>query len=497
MSRASAIIKNVSLEQALSTIPSGLFVVDTEMHIVYWNPAAERITGYGAEEAVGQHCSFLRGIPCEERCGLFHSDTPKPIIGGRCTIVTKSGKTAQLIKNMEFLRDADGEIVGGIESFNDLSQQYALEESLREQATTLEVRVKKRTEELKKSEQRFRIVLDNMDDLAYIANEDLKLTFMNRAMLEAFGDRVGESCHEFLHNEKTPCSWCPMDKVFKNRTVRDERKLGRDERTYEIVHTPLPAEDGIRQKLAVCRDITQRKKSEEDLKEANRELDAFAHSISHDLRSILAPVVTYMDFLSITYSEVFDEQILQILGEVERQSERAIALLDDLLDLAQVSHVKAGDHPTDVSTIVDEVIRDLGVNKEEKPEIVAEKLPHTWLPETLVYQIFINLIGNASRYAPKASGAIEVGSWDENKSTTYFVRDYGPGVPAKEREAIFNIFFRGKNSSGPRGTGVGLAIVRKIALRCHGQAWVEQTPGGGATFCVSLPKAPAFGDNPN
>ena len=348
MSKASAIIKNISLEQALSTIPSGLFVVDTEMHIVYWNPAAERITGYSAEEAVGQHCSFLRGIPCEERCGLFHSDTPKPIIGGRCTIVTKSGKTAQLIKNMEFLRDADGEIVGGIESFNDLSQQYALEESLREQATTLEVRVKERTEELKKSEQRFRIVLDNMDDMAYIANEDLKLTFMNRAMLEAFGDRVGESCHEILHNEKTPCSWCPMDKVFKNRTVRDERKLGRDERTYEIVHTPLPTEDGIRQKLAVCRDITQRKKSEEDLKEANRELDAFAHSISHDLRSILAPVVTYMDFLSITYSEVFDEQILQILGEVERQSERAIALLDDLLDLAQVSHVKAGDHPTDV-----------------------------------------------------------------------------------------------------------------------------------------------------
>jgi PAS domain S-box-containing protein len=497
MSKASAIIKNISLEQALSTIPSGLFVVDTEMHIVYWNPAAERITGYSSEETVGQHCSFLQGIPCEERCGLFHSDTPKPIIGGRCTIVTKSGKTAQLIKNMEFLRDDDGEIVGGIESFNDLSQQYALEESLREQATTLEVRVKGRTEELKKSEQRFRIVLDNMDDMAYIANEDFKLTFMNRAMLEAFGDLVGESCHEILHNEKTPCSWCPMDKVFKNRTVRDERKLGRDERTYEIVHTPLPAEDGIRQKLAVCRDITQRKKSEEDLKEANRELDAFAHTISHDLRSILAPVVTYMDFLSITYSEVFDEQILQILGEVERQSERAIALLDDLLDLAQVSHVKAGDHPTDVNTIVAEVIRDLGVNKEEGPEIVAEKLPHTWLPETLVYQIFINLIGNANRYAPKASGAIEVGSWDENKSTTYFVRDYGPGVPAKEREAVFNIFFRGKNSSAPRGTGVGLAIVRKIALRCHGQAWVEQTPGGGATFCLSLPKAPAFGDNPN
>ena len=492
MSKACAIIKSISLEQALSTIPSGLFVVDTEMQIVYWNPAAEQITGYSAEEAIGQHCSFMQGIPCADRCGLYNTDIPKPIIGGKCTIITKSGKTIHLLKNIEYLRDADGEIVGGIESFNDISQQFALEESLREQAATLEARVRERTDELKQSERRFRTVLDNMDDMAYIANEEYVLTFMNRSMTEVFGDRVGEACHEVLHNEKGICAWCPMNKVFKHRTVRDERKLGVQQRTYEIVHTPLPAEDGIKQKLAVCRDITVRKKTEDDLKEANRELDAFAHSISHDLRGILAPVVTYMDFLRMTYSEVFDEQILQILGEVERQSERAIALLDDLLDLAQVSHVKAGDHPTDVNMIVDEVVRELTLNKEDGPEIIAEKLPQTWIPETLVYQIFINLLSNANHYVAKESGAIEVGSWDENKSTTYFVRDYGSGVPAKERETIFDIFFRGKKSKGKRGTGVGLAIVRKIALRCQGQAWVEQTPGGGATFCISLPKTPVF-----
>lgn len=493
MTKTDSIIKNISLEHALATIPSGLFVVDTEMKIVYWNPAAEQITGFSAAEAIGQHCSFLQGIPCAKSCGLYNSDIPKPIIGGKCTIVTKDGQTIHLLKNIEFLRDAEGEIVGGIESFNDISQQYTLEESLREQAATLEARVKERTEELRQSEQRFRLVLDNMDDLAYIANEDLKLTFMNRAMVEVFGDSTGRFCYEVLHNETKVCSWCPMGKVFKNRTVRDERKLGNQERIYEIVHTPLPDEDGLKQKLAVCRDITLRKKTEDDLKEANRELDAFAHSISHDLRGILAPVVTYMDFIRTTYNEVFDDNILQILDEVERQSERAIALLDDLLDLAQVSHVKAADQPTDVNTIVDEVIHELSLKDNKMPRIIVEKLPLTWLPDTLVYQIFINLLSNANYYVPKESGPIEVGSWNEDKSTTYFVRDYGPGIPANERETIFDIFTRGKSSSGHRGTGVGLAIVRKIALRCHGQAWVEQTPGGGATFCVALPKAPAFG----
>lgn len=493
MTADNSILQNMTLEQTLRTIPSGLFVVDKEMTIVYWNPAAERITGFSADEAVGQSCSFLQGIPCAKSCGLYNPNVPKPIIGANCTIVTKSGTKVNILKNMEHLRNSTGEVIGGIESFTDVTLQHSLGESLREQAATLEERVKERTAELKQSENRFRIVLDNMDDMAYIATGEYLLTFMNRAMLKNFGNRVGERCYDVLHHEPAPCPWCPLDKLLKNSTVRDERQLGDDSRIYEIVHSPLPSQDGIQQKLAVCRDITERKKAEKDLKEANLELDAFAHSISHDLRGILSPVVTSMDFLRITYQDVFDEQILQVLGLVERQSERAIALLDDLLDLAQVSHIKADEHPTDVNMIVDEVVHELNVEQTNNTEIKSEKLPKSWLPETLVYQIFSNLIRNACHYVPEGNGAIEVGSWDENHRVTYFVRDHGPGIPHKEQEDIFDIFYRGKGSKGQRGTGVGLAIVRKIALRCQGKAWVEKTPGGGATFCVSLPKTPAFG----
>jgi PAS domain S-box-containing protein len=487
------IIQSISLEQTLATIPSGLYVVDREKRVVYWNPAAERITGFTAEETVGQHCSFLQGLPCTDSCGLYNDVIPKPIIGARCTIVTKSGETVHLLKNMEYLRNADGEIIGGIESFTDVSRQNALEKSLREQAASLETRVKERTAELKQSEARFRSVLDTMDDMAYITTEEYILTFMNRAMLEAFGDRVGDACFEVLHNHSTVCSWCPMGKVFRHRMVRDERQLGNQGRIYEIVHSPLPDEDGLQQKLAVCRDITERKKAELDLREANRELDAFTHSISHDLRGILSPVVTYMDFLRLTYSEVFDEQILQILGDVERQSERAIALLDDLLDLAKVSHIKPGDHPTDVNIIVNEIMNELDLENSDHPQVKTDKLPQTWLPETLVYQLFSNLLRNACHYAREGRAPIEVGSWKEDNRVTYFVRDHGPGVPYQERETVFDIFYRGKTSKDKLGNGVGLAIVRKIALRCQGEVWVEQTPGGGATFCISLPKTPTFG----
>lgn len=490
MSKKPSIIDSLTLKQTLGTVPSGLFVVDTEMTVVYWNPAAERITGYSAEEAVGQHCSFLQGVPCGDGCGLFNPDKPKPIIGAHCTIVTKGGDTVHLLKNMEYLRNAEEEIIGGIESFINISRQNELEESLRQQAADLEIRVKERTAELAQSEARFRSALDNMDDMAYVVNEDYDLTFMNRAMQELFSDGAGKKCYQVLHDQASVCPWCPIDKVFKNRTLRDERLLGDNGRVYEIVHSPLLSEDGEKQKLAVCRDITLRKKAEKELQEANRELDAFAHSVSHDLRGILAPVVTYMDFLQLSYKDVFDEQIIQILGEVERQSERAIALLDDLLDLARVSHIEITEQSTDTNSIIDEIRQELAIEKKAHPHIISEKLPNTWLPEALTYQVFTNLINNACNYVPLESGPIEIGHWDENSTITFYVRDHGPGISGKETDSVFDIFYRGKTSKGKRGTGVGLAIVRKIALRFSGNAWVEKTPGGGATFCFSLPRVP-------
>ncbi len=486
------LMQHLHLDQALETIPSGLFVVDLDLNILYWNPAAERITGFSAEEAVGRHCSFLEGIPCARRCGLLDPDTPKPVIGVLCSITTKSGERITIMKNVEMLYDDTGEAIGGIESFHDVSRMRHLERNLRNDAFALERRVKERTAELEKSEARFRAMLDNMDDFAYIASCDYRLTFMNKAMMEIFGDRVGEACHTALHERKTPCQDCPMGEVIQKGTFREERSFGRRNRIYEIIHSCLSCDTDSPQKLAVCRDITKRKQATEELAEANRELDAFANSISHDLRNILSPVVTYMDFLRMQYGDVLDGEVHKVLGEVERQSERAIALLDDLLDLAQVGRVEAADQLTSVSGIIDEITREHSFEAHQ-PDYniqITSELPSTWVPEAMVYQVFANLIGNAINYAGDSSQPIEIGCRKEQSRLVYFVRDYGPGIAAKDRETVFEIFARGATSAGTRGTGVGLAIVRKVAMRCHGQAWVEGTPGGGATFCLALPYHP-------
>jgi PAS domain S-box-containing protein len=479
----------LSLEQVLQTIPSGLFLVDRDQHIVYWNAEAERITGYTREEAIGRHCSFLEGIECGVRCGLFSEEIPKPITGALCTIRKKDGKQACISKNVDYLRNGEGSIIGGVESFVDVTRQKRLEERLRRHAQKLEKAVKKRTAELEAEQSRLRTVLDSMTDLAYITSPDYRVEFMNRAMTEVVGGHVGDLCHE-IQGQDGICPWCPLPQVLAGETVKEERSFGGGGRVYEIMHTPLRNADGTVHKLSVYRDVTDRKKAEESLREANRDLDAFVYTVSHDLRTPLTPILGYAEFLREHYGDSLDERGLQILDEIEHQAERMLALMEDLLALARVGSVETPEKPPDTGRIIREVLHEL----ESGPEISAgavsvQPLPPLLMPESLISQVFGNLIGNALRYAGEG-GAIEVGGMREGEVLRFFVRDHGPGIPQEEREKIFELFYRGSTAEKTRGTGIGLATVRKIVRLYGGRVWVEETPGGGSTFRVEFPVLP-------
>lgn len=604
------------LKQVLQTVPSGLFLVDLDQRIVYWNAEAERITGYSAAEAVGKHCSFLEGIPCGKGCGLYNDNIRKPIIGVACSVKTCGGRRITLLKNVDYLRNDQGEIVGGMESFTDITRQMRLGKKLRHHTGGLEKEVKQQTADLEEERSQLRNVLEAMADFAYICSADHQILFMNRAMISAFGNQAGSICYKDLYALSSPCEGCPLGQVLRGETFRQERVIAKSGRIYEIMHTPLRAPDGSLQKLAVFRDITvrkemekelistksrlehlltsnpaviytarpsgdygatfisenirdllgyepqqftddpsfwannihpedrervfeelptciqnghgiheyrfrhgdgtyrwmrdefrrvrgpgdnppeivgywidisERRKAEEKLQEVNEDLDAFVYTVSHDLRTPLTPIIGYAEFLKDEYRDRLDEQALDILDEIECQGERMLALMEDLLGLARAGQVETPAVPVEAGKIVQEVLKTFSgpINK-DGIVVAVEALPTLSVPESLLSQVFANLIGNAIRYAGAPGARVEVGGERENDRVRFFIRDHGPGIPPEERERVFDLFYRGSTAEKTTGTGIGLATVRKTARLFDGRVWVEETPGGGSTFWVEF-----------
>jgi PAS domain S-box-containing protein len=239
--------------------------------------------------------------------------------------------------------------------------------------------------------------------------------------------------------------------------------------------------------VAIVNDITERKRAEDHLREANEELDAFVSTVAHDLRTPLTPIIGYSEFVAENYRDVLDRQALASLEQIRAQGRRMLAIMEDLLALSRVRAVDMPSQPVNTAAVVEQVLNDLAVPLREKGATVdVGSLPSVVMPESLLTQVLSNLIGNALNYGCPAGGTIEVDGERQGRMVRFRVRDHGPGIAEADRERVFDIFFRGRESSGSTGSGLGLAIVRKIAHYFDGRAWCEHTPGGGATLWVEF-----------
>ena len=223
------------------------------------------------------------------------------------------------------------------------------------------------------------------------------------------------------------------------------------------------------------------------LTEANQELEAFVYTVSHDLRTPLTVIQGYADLLQELYSDRLHGEPLDFVETIMGQVDRMSTLITDLLYLAKIGRLDRPADPVDIQALLAQLQQDINCSFFTMGnELQIGDLPKLRVPETLLMQIFDNLIGNALRYAGKDGGPIEVGGEKDGEHVRLYVRDHGFGIPKEERGRIFDVFFRGTTGKSVAGTGVGLATVKKIARLYGGNAWVEETPGGGATFCVEM-----------
>jgi len=333
-------------------------------------------------------------------------------------------------------------------------------------------------------------------------------TFCNPACLNLLGyqnedELLGRNLHEITHHTRADGSPYPADEcqichayLHASKIHMDDEVLWRKDGTaFPVEYWSYPLNRGKQTIGAVVSflDITERKLAEQKLKAANEELDAFVYTVSHDLRSPISAVIGYSDLLKEVHGEELSEKAMELVTIIEQQGEKMAMIVDDLLALATTGNIEPPDQPIDTNEVLRFILTELTDQiKKTGIEVRVEPLPPVQVPESLLIQIFANLIGNALRYAGPNAGPIEVGGVREGQKVSYFVRDHGRGIPLDEQAKVFNAFYRGTIGKQKAGSGVGLTTVQKICHLYGGHATVEDTPGCGATFRVELVDANAL-----
>jgi signal transduction histidine kinase len=225
-----------------------------------------------------------------------------------------------------------------------------------------------------------------------------------------------------------------------------------------------------------------------ELETANKELESFSYSVSHDLRAPLRAVSGYAMMLKEDYEDSFDPEAKRITGNIISNVKMMGRLIDDLISFSRLGKREVARRIVDMKALAEASTSEL-LNgwPEEKFNFVVGDLPRCFGDEDLLKQVWLNLIGNALKYSSRTSAPlIEIGYTGNSNNITWFVRDNGAGFDMKYADKLFKVFQRLHSQEEFEGTGIGLALVRRIIDKHKGRIWAESTPGQGAVFYFTL-----------
>jgi PAS domain S-box-containing protein len=284
----------------------------------------------------------------------------------------------------------------------------------------------------------------------------------------------------------------PMGEV---PTLLGRRKDG-TEFPVDIALSPVHTKEGSFV-LGVVRDITERRRAEQALSErnlqleaANRELESFSYSVSHDLRAPLRAIDGFSSIVLRDHAAALPAEGRRHLGLVREGAQQMARLIDDLLTFAKTARQPIAKRKVSLEKLVNDCMEEFrGEIAERKVEVAVGNLPDCEADPALLKQALVNLLGNAVKYTRKRAGAkIEVGYRSENGEQAIYVKDNGVGFDMKYAGKLFGVFQRLHHKDEFEGTGVGLAIAQRVVHRHGGRVWAEAEPGKGATFYFTLGK---------
>jgi len=230
-----------------------------------------------------------------------------------------------------------------------------------------------------------------------------------------------------------------------------------------------------------------------ELEAANKELEAFSYSVSHDLRSPLRAINGFCRMIEEDVGDRLGESGMRLFATVRGSSQKMERLIDDLLEFSRTGRQPINAREVDMSALVSAAWKEVRAGRPDREaDFISRPLPRAWGDPSLLKQVWLNLLFNALKFTGgRDKPVIEVSAEDEGSAVTYRVRDNGAGFDMRYSHKLFGVFQRMHSESEFSGTGVGLAIVQRVVARHNGRVWAEAKVDQGATFYFSLPKAEA------
>jgi PAS domain S-box-containing protein len=463
-----------------------IFMMDAHGNVLSWNAGAERIKGYTSDQIIGHNFSCFfppedikRGRP-EEVLRITAASGRHEEQGMR---VRKDG--SRFLAGLVFtaLRDSAGDLRGFSEFSHDLSES-------------------------KESGAKYHALLEAAPDAMVVVNVSGEIVLLNVQAEKRFGysrhELVGqqvkniipEGFAERLIADGTRSAADALAQQIGTGIELSGRRKDGSEFPIEIMLSPLESPEGILVTAAI-RDVTERNKSEEhlvktvgELKRSNEELQQFAYVSSHDLQEPLRMVASYTQLLAKRYKGRLDSDADEFIAFAVDGCNRMQGLIQDLLAYSRAGTNGKVFCEASTEGALQQALTNLRITIEQSGAVVSyDSLPAIKTDGTQLTQVFQNLIGNAIKYRSADAPRVHVSATNNGGNEWIFsVRDNGLGIDPQYFEKIFVLFQRLHGRDEFEGTGIGLAICKKVLERLGGRIWVESQPGNGSTFYFALPE---------
>jgi PAS domain S-box-containing protein len=459
------------------------------------NPAFAAMHGYTVEELTGQPYSKLVAPELQAmKSKLLGGGSPEDHIVTETVHLRKDGTSFPALADFTLVRNHEGKVMYCTGYCSDISER------------------KRAEEELKRSEDRYRLTADSLPQLIWTSRADGVTEYLNKQWHEVTGaslEQIGEQGWSYFLNEEDRDAALEKwnEALQTGQTFQTECRFvtphDRTARWYTCRAVPVRDTNGNilrwfgsctdthEQRLAA--DVLRASKEElqlanEALKRSNADLEQFAYAASHDLQEPLRMIAIYSQLLKEEVGDRLDEKAKSYLRFAVEGAFRMEALLKDLLSYARAASPEGNPgEESDSGAALNEALANLAASFQDTgAEVCRVALPHVRMPAVHLVQVFQNLISNAVKYRkPDHPPKIHVNAEARDGAWVFSVADNGIGIDPQYQEQIFRIFGRLHGKDVP-GTGIGLALCKKLVERSGGTIWVNSANGEGSTFYFTV-----------